>query len=43
MSMKKNLRNEPNHGAGILVVPEIESQRNPANWSAGWSGQAGSG
>jgi hypothetical protein len=34
---EKKLRNEPNHGAGILVIPEIEGQRNPANSLAGWT------
>jgi hypothetical protein len=37
---RKKLRNEPNHGAGILVVPEIEGQTNPANSSAGWTRSA---
>jgi hypothetical protein len=32
---EKKWRNEPNHGAGILVITEIEGQRNPVNSSAG--------
>jgi hypothetical protein len=34
---EKKLRNEPNHVPGILVVPEIEGQRNQGNSSAGWA------
>ena len=34
MPMKK-MQNEPNHGAGNLVIAETEWQTNPANSSAG--------
>jgi hypothetical protein len=37
--MKKNCETNPITSAGILVIPEIEGQRSPANSSAGWNPQ----